>query len=97
MRSIKEIDNNISINKMVIGRWYRVITKLNNEYIFKFSGFGSSSRGNLEYVDRDYSYCLTTGDYNWVGIKSLCCTDDVSKLWRVSNSDVLKYFDESKL
>jgi hypothetical protein len=99
MRSIKEIERKISVNGMVVGRWYRLITKLGHEYIFKFNGIINRSRGLYDdyYIGRVYSYCLTDGEYGSGQSIAICDINSVDELWVVSNDIVLKYFDESKL
>lgn len=99
MRSIKEIERKISVNGMVVGRWYRLITRQGNEYIFKFNDIINRSGGvyNYYYVGRVYSYCLTDGLYGSGQSIAICDINSVDELWTVSNDIVLKYFDESKL
>jgi hypothetical protein len=99
MRSIKEIERRISVNRMVVGGWYRLITKLGHEYIFKFNGIINRSLGLYDdyYIGRDYSYCLWDGEYGSRQCYSVCDINSVVELWVVSNNIVLKYFDESEL
>jgi hypothetical protein len=99
MRSIKDIKRKISIDGMVVGRWYRLITKQGNEFIFKFNGIINRSRGLYGdyYIGRVYSYRLTDGEYGSAQSTAICVINSVDELWVVSNDIVLKYFDESKL
>ena len=99
MRSIKEIERRISVNRMVVGGWYRLITKQGHEYIFKFNDFINRGVGLYDdyYIGRVYSYCLWDGEYGSRQCYSVCDINSVNELWVVSNNIVLKYFDESEL
>jgi len=94
MRSIKQIERKISVNRMVVGGWYRLITKQGHEYIFKFNGIINRSLGLYDdyYIGRDYSYCLTDMTYGPGECVSICHINSVDKLWVLSNDIVLKYF-----
>ena len=50
MRSIKQIERKISVGGMVFGRWYRLITINNNEYIFKYNGIKVNRSGDESVV-----------------------------------------------
>jgi hypothetical protein len=99
MRGIKQIERKIPVKGMVVGRWYRLITKFGHEYIFKFNDFINRCGGvyNIYYVGRVYSYCLTDGEYGSGQSIAICDINSVDELWVVSNDIVLKYFDKSKL
>jgi hypothetical protein len=97
MRSIKEIERRISVNRMVVGGWYRLKTKFGHEYIFKFNDFINRGLYDDYYIGRDYSYCLWDGEYGSRQCYSVCDIKSVNELWVVSKDIVLKYFDESKL
>jgi hypothetical protein len=96
MRSIKEIECRVSVNRMVIGKWYRVITKSNNEYIFKYNGI-KVNRSGEDCIGREYSYCVNCCTYESPTCVSVCSVESVRELYTTPNMEVLKYYDESKL
>lgn len=96
MRSIKQIERKISVGGMVVGRWYRLITINNNEYIFKYNGIKVNRSGD-DCVGREYSYCVNCRTYESPSCVSVCSVKHINELWVASNDIVLKYFDESKL
>lgn len=87
MRSIKQIERKISVNGMLVGRWYRLISKSGFEYIFKFKGL--SGDGSIK---KYHSYCLNFHVYGTNG-RNLCKIMDVNDIFRVNRVEVLKYFN----
>jgi hypothetical protein len=96
MRSLKKnIGCRVSINHLIIGKWYKLITIGENEYIFKFNGFRYIANNRIT-IGRDYSYCLNVVEYGSETCSSICDKEDVRDIWKISRDDVLKYFDEIK-
>lgn len=93
MRSIKDVERKISVNNMVIGKWYRVFTTY-NEYIFKYNGMVGAHR---TYIGRDYSYCVNDGKYGHSSCVSVCGVSVVRELYTISRDEVLKWFSVDKL
>ena len=93
MRSIKDVERKISVNKMVIGNWYRVITEA-NEHIFKYNGMVGAHR---TYIGRDYSYCVNDGEYGYHSCVSVCNIVSVRELYTIGRDEVLKWFSVDKL